>query len=72
MQNLSLKKCKCGFSMNDPKVEAKTVYSSWGWFLFTILGMSAKPKMVNYVCSVCGEKISSISDLEILKKFIGR
>jgi len=72
MINNNLKICKCGYKINDPHIVAKTNYSSWGWFLFTILGMSAKPISIDFICTVCGDKLESSTDQETLKRFIGR
>ncbi len=68
----STKKCTCGFDINHPKIITKTNYSSFGWFLFTILGLSAKPYRIDYYCSECEEKIHSTSEPKILKKNVGR
>jgi hypothetical protein len=64
--------CKCGYNYNNTKVIAKTKYSSLGWFLFTILGLSAKPIQVDFTCSICGEVIATSKEKEILSKYIGR
>ena len=68
MENL----CKCGNDINHLKVIHKSEYSKWGWFLFTVLGLSAKPKSVKFVCSDCKDTISVSTDPKILKKYIGR
>ena len=64
--------CKCGYDINHPKIVHKSEYSKWGWFLFTGLGLSAKPKIVNFVCSECDETISVTTDPKILNKYVGR
>ncbi|MBK8944304.1 MAG: hypothetical protein IPM32_03440 [Ignavibacteriae bacterium] len=66
------KVCKCGHDINHPIVIHESEYSKWGWFLFTILGLSAKPKSVKFICSKCNEIIFSTSEPKILKKFVGR
>lgn len=65
-------KCRCSFAVDHPKVIHKTEYSKWGWFLFTILGLSAKPNSIKFICSVCSETIAINNDPDILKKYIGR
>lgn len=64
--------CKCGYDINHPKVIHKSEYSKFGWFLFTILGLSAKPRKVTFICSDCNQTISITSDPKILQKFVGR
>ncbi len=66
------KVCKCGHDVNHPMVIHESEYSKWGWFLFTILGLSAKPKSVKFICTKCKELIEETSDSAILMKYIGR
>lgn len=65
-------KCKCGHSIDHPKVEHKSNYSKWGWFLLTVLGLSAKPKSVEFICTVCNQTITTTADSKILSKYVGR
>jgi hypothetical protein len=64
--------CKCGFDIEHPKVVYKTEYTKWGWFILTILGLSAKPKEIKFTCSDCGETIDTTSDPKTLSKYVGR
>jgi len=64
--------CKCGYDMNHLKTIHKSEYSKWGWFLFTVLGLSAKPKSVKFICTDCGDTICKSTDSGILNKYVGR
>ena len=64
--------CKCGHKYDHPLVIHECEYSKWGWFLLTILGLSAKPISVKFICTNCKEQILETSDENILKKFVGR
>jgi hypothetical protein len=57
---------------NVKKYEAKTHYSGFGWFLFTFIGMSAKPVRVEFMERETGKVILSTTDPEVLKKYVGR
>ena len=57
---------------NVKKYEAKTHYSGMGWFLFTVIGMSAKPIKVEFMERESGKIVHSTTDPEVLKKFVGR
>jgi hypothetical protein len=65
-------KCKCGYEIEHNKVVHETEYTKWGWFLFTILGLSAKPSKVKFICSECGEIILETREPAVLSKFVGR
>lgn len=64
--------CKCGYDINHPNVVHKTEYSKLGWFLFTLLGLSAKPKKVKFICSECKETVLISTKSEMLSKYVGR
>jgi len=69
---LMYNKCKCDNRIEDQNIIHECEYSKWGWFLLTVLGLSAKPKKVDFTCLKCGQLFSTSSDPEVLKKFIGR
>ena len=50
----------------------KTHYSGFGWFLFTVIGMSAKPNKVEFISEKTGEILRTTTDPEELKKYVGR
>jgi hypothetical protein len=60
------------YSQNPDQYEIKTHYSGWGWFLFTIIGMSAKPSKVEFIDRISGEIVESTTNPDITKKFVGR
>ena len=60
------------YEENRKKYEMKTVYSGFGWFLFTVIGMSAKPQRVEFYDRESGELIASYDDEETRKKLVGR
>lgn len=64
--------CSCGNNIEHKKVYHETIYSKWGWFLLTVLGLSAKPKRVNFICNDCKETLLSSIENDILNKFVGR
>ena len=64
--------CICGYDINHPKIIHKTEYSKLGWLLLTVLGLSAKPKIVKFICPECSDILMSSSDPEILSKYVGR
>ena len=64
--------CVCQSDVSNVKLIHKTTYSKFGWFLLTILGLSAKPKRVDFTCPNCKKIVSSTSDPKILAQYIGR
>lgn len=64
--------CQCGHELNNPRISHETEYSKWGWFILTVLGLSAKPRLVKYICKDCGKVLKTSNDPETLKKFVGQ
>ena len=57
---------------NVKKYEVETHYTGFGWFLFTFIGMSAKPARVDFIDRETGQVVQSSTDPEVLKKYVGR
>jgi len=57
---------------NVKKYEVKTHYSGFGWFLFTFIGMSARPVKVDFIDRETGRVVQSTTDPDVLKKYVGR
>jgi hypothetical protein len=57
---------------NLSKYEIITTYTGWGWFLFTVIGMSATPSKVEFVDKNTGKIEGESNNKKILKKFVGR
>jgi hypothetical protein len=66
------KLCECGYDISNANIIHETEYSGWGWFLFTVLGLSAKPRSVKFICSRCGTVLKKTDDPEIRAKYVGR
>lgn len=52
--------------------EYKIHYSKLGWFLITFIGMSAKPIKIDIYERSTNKFVTSITNNEFLKNFIGR
>ena len=62
------KRCKCGNSIGDPMVTAKTRYTKGGYFWLS-MGFSSKPTEVVFQCQKCGEIIDTSTDESIIEKY---
>ncbi|MBN1300496.1 MAG: hypothetical protein JW995_04710 [Melioribacteraceae bacterium] len=57
---------------DNKKYEIRTFYSGWGWFLFTVIGMSATPSKIEVIEKATGKIVDQSVEPEILKNFVGR
>ena len=61
--------CSCGHSRNHHLVTPRATYTTWGTFWITIMGVSATPLRVEFICRMCNEKFDFEIDPERLKDF---
>jgi hypothetical protein len=60
------------YEENKDKFELKPVYSGFGWFLFTFIGISAMPQRVEFIEKETNETAAVFTDHETRKKYAGR
>jgi hypothetical protein len=65
----SFRTCRCGFHKHDLHVVPHCKYK-WHAILRLLLGATAYPWQVRYVCERCGETIETTSDIEVLKTHV--
>ena len=61
--------CSCGHSRKHHLVTPRATYTAWGTFWITIMGVSATPIRVDFICRMCNEKFDFEIDPERLKDF---
>ena len=61
--------CSCGYSRKHHLVTPRATYTAWGTFWITIMGVSATPIRVDFICRMCNEKFDFEIDPERLKDF---
>jgi hypothetical protein len=59
------KRCKCGHARGHHMVSADPQYSGVGWFL-VLVGISATPHTVRFVCRRCEEVLETVTDRDAL------
>ena len=57
-----------GHDKNNPRVGAVRHYSAWGELAFSF-AFTPLPTSIDYVCSVCGEVVGTVTDRETLQRF---
>lgn len=62
--------CRCGFHKHDHIHVVPKCRYKWHAILRLLLGATAYPKEVRYVCRRCGETIEVTRDIEVLKTHV--
>jgi hypothetical protein len=63
----ALPTCRCGHDKTHHMVSARGRYTIWGWFAL-LIGVTARPKRVEYWCRRCGERADVTTDPDVLAK----
>ena len=61
--------CSCGHNRHHHLVTPNATYTAWATFWITMMGVSATPIRVDFICRVCKEKFDFEIDPERLKDF---
>ena len=61
--------CSCGHNRYHHLVTPNATYTAWATFWITMMGVSATPIRVDFICRVCKEKFDFEIDPERLKDF---
>ena len=67
--SLYMETCSCGHNRYHHMVSADTTYTAWATFWITIMGVSATPIRVDFICRICKEKFDFEIEPEQLKNF---
>lgn len=66
-QQRALPTCRCGHDRHHHMVGPRGRYTLIGW-LTLFMGATARPKLVEYWCRRCGEKVDETAETEVLAK----
>ncbi|NUO47829.1 MAG: hypothetical protein HOV80_03125 [Polyangiaceae bacterium] len=57
--------CRCGHDKHHPVVSPAAQYTFLGWFL-TLMGISARPTSIRFICRRCEEVVETTSDPKLI------
>jgi hypothetical protein len=62
------KRCRCGFTIEDPMITPKARYNKMGYAILSI-AFSAKPVEIIFQCQNCGDILKRSKEYDIIEKF---
>ena len=62
--------CRCGNDRHHHMVSAVPTYTLWGQFWITLIGVSATPIRIDFVCRICKQKFDFVTNPTVLKNFL--
>ena len=54
--------CPCGYGIGHLMVSELAVFSAWGTFMAFFMGVTTRPKRIDYQCRVCKTVLYSTTD----------
>lgn len=49
--------CHCGHHIGDPAIVEQPEYTTWGWILLSIFGMTPRPDHISFRCTYCRQEL---------------
>lgn len=63
--------CHCGHRRGDPEIIEEPEYSTWGWILLSMFGMTPRPQHISFRCMYCRDEIGRSRDPRLLARRSG-
>lgn len=60
--------CHCGHQMGDPAIEEEPEYTTWGWIILSMFGMTPRPHHIAYRCIYCRAELGQSRDPKLLAR----
>lgn len=60
--------CHCGHRRGDPAIQEEPEYTTWGWIMLSMLGMTPRPHHISFRCLYCREEIGQSRDPKLLAR----
>jgi hypothetical protein len=58
--------CHCGHKMGDAAIEEEPEYTTWGWIMLSMLGMTPRPDHIAFRCMYCRKELGQSRDPKLL------
>ena len=65
-----LERCSCGNDRHHHMVSERREYTAWGKFWMILMGVSARPVKIDFVCRQCKERFDFIKDEKELNQYL--
>ena len=60
------KTCFCGHRRGDPEIQEEPEYTTWGWLMLSMLGMTPRPDHISFRCAKCRKEVARSRDPKLL------
>jgi hypothetical protein len=60
------RRCHCGHEMGHAAIEEEPEYTTWGWIMLSMLGMTPRPDHIAFRCMYCRKEVGRSRDPKLL------
>jgi hypothetical protein len=60
--------CHCGNRRGHPNVQEEPEYTTWGWIMLSMLGMTPRPHHIVFRCILCRADLGTSRDPKLLER----
>ncbi len=60
--------CYCGHKRGDPEIQEEPEYTTFGWIMLSMLGMTPRPDHISFRCMLCRKEIGTSRDPRLLER----
>lgn len=62
------RKCHCGHRRGDAAIQEEPEYTTWGWIMLSMLGMTPRPHHISFRCLYCRQEVGQSRDPKLLAR----
>lgn len=60
--------CHCGHRRGDAAIQEEPEYTTWGWIMLSMLGMTPRPDYISFRCYLCRKEVGQSRDPKLLER----
>jgi len=61
------KTCHCGHAIGHAAIQEEPEYTTWGWIMLSMLGMTPRPHHIAFRCQLCRKELGQSRDPKLLR-----
>lgn len=65
---MSADTCYCGHRQGAPEIQEEPEYTTWGWILLSMFGMTPRPSHISFRCMHCRKEVGQSRDPRLLAR----
>jgi hypothetical protein len=60
--------CHCGHRLGHSAIQEEPEYTTWGWILLSMFGMTPRPHHIAFRCFLCRKEVGRSRDPKLLER----